>query len=250
MDHTVSSPDESTLRTPQNPNEPTQPQAAQPRKSQPSMAVVAGWIFLALLVIAISGAAWFQQLRKKQVAPPPPVISHVEAPTFIDETGTTFPLTNLDGRIWVVDFIFTRCGGQCPLMTMNMRNLQNWLVENHYGNVKLVSITVDPENDTPPVLAKYAKTFGAISGKWHFLTGDRKTIYDYILNDFKLATEEEKSKPVSEMFVHSDKLVLIDENRNIRGYYSGSEPSNTDSEDLKKLKDAIESLSHESSDLP
>jgi protein SCO1/2 len=207
--------------------------------------VLLGSVFLVLFVIAIVGAAWFKQLRNKQVEPPPPVLGQVSAPTFTDATGTSFSLTQLDGRIWVADSIFTRCGGQCPLMTVNMKKLQDWLVKEEQGGVKLVSLTVDPEFDSPEVLQRYATTFKADPTRWHFLTGPRELIYNYIINDFKLGTEETKGQPVAEMFIHSDKFVLIDRNRNIRGYFSGTEDA-----DMEKLKLAITSVSHEADTSP
>jgi len=230
--------------TPSNPPDNSLPPG---NRNPPSMVVICGWIILAMFVMGIAGLAWFQQLRKQRVEPPPPVYSEkLSAPTFTDETGTSFPISSLDGRIWVVDFIFTRCGGQCPLMTNNMTQLQKWLQENEMGNVKLVSITVDPEHDTPEVLTRYAKNFKAIPGKWHFLTGDRKTIYDFILNDFKLETEENQGKALAELFVHSDKFVLVDSNRQIRGYYSGTEDRDAVPSELENLRQAIISLSHQS----
>src|SRR5690606_2312752 len=114
-------------------------------RKPPSALVLTGWIVLALLIVGVAGAAWFQQLRKQRVAPPPPVYNQVSAPTFTDATGTSFSISKLDGRIWVIDFIFTRCGSQCPVMSTKMRRLQNWLDENEMGNVQLVSVTVDPE---------------------------------------------------------------------------------------------------------
>lgn len=216
------------------------PGGSPPRDKGPGMAWI-GWLLLAFFVIAIAGIAWFQQLRSKRVAPPPPFISQVSAPTFTDETGTSFTISQLDGRIWVANFIFTRCGGQCPLMSVNMKKLQGWLQENEMGNVKLVSLTVDPEFDTPEVMQRYSDAFQANEGQWHFLTGDRQTIYDWILKDFKLETEENEGKPVADLFVHSDKFVLLDRERNIRGYYSG-----TDAEELEKLREAIISISHQS----
>lgn len=218
------------------------PPPSPPRSILP---VLFGTIALILLVIFIASAAWFKQLRNKQVEPPPPVLGSVSAPTFTDENGTSFTISQLDGRIWVIDFIFTRCGGQCPVMSIHMQKLQQWLKENEQGNVKLVSVTVDPEYDQPPVLKRYAKTFKADEGRWHFLTGDRKTIYDYIINDFKLGAEENADTPVAEMFVHSDKFVLMDRDRNIRGYYSG-----TDEADMAKIRTAIISLSQEAAPPP
>lgn len=199
-----------------------------------------GGVIVFFLVIGLVGAALFYQLRKKQVPPPPPILGQVSAPTFTDENGTSFSISQLDGRIWVADFIFTRCGTQCPIMTMNMQKLQEWLIENEQGNVKLVSITVDPESDTPEVLERYARAFKAQKGRWHFLTGDRQTIYDYIIKQFKLGAEENEGQAVADMFVHSDKFVLVDRDRNIRGYYSGQ-----DTTALEQLRDDIISISRD-----
>jgi protein SCO1/2 len=207
--------------------------------------VLLGSVFLALLVIALVGAAWFKQLRNNQADPPPPVLGHVSAPTFTDANGTSFSLTQLDGRIWVADSIFTRCGGQCPLMTVNMKKLQDWLEAEEHGGVKLVSFTVDPEYDTPEVLKRYSTTFKADPNRWHFLTGERTLLYNYIMNDFMLGAEENKGVPEAEMFLHSDKFVLMDRNRNIRGYYSGTEDA-----DMEKLKQAISSLGQEKTPPP
>lgn len=197
-------------------------------------------VFVGLLVIALVGAAWFAQLRKNRVASPPPVLGSVTAPTFTDTTGTSFSLAQLDGRIWVADSVFTRCGSICPPMTSNMKKLQDWLEKKELGNVKLVTITVDPVHDTPEVLREYAESYRADPKRWHFLTGAPEKINGYLVNQFLLGTEENKGVPESEMFIHSDKFVLIDRDRNIRGYYSGIED-----EDLENLRTAIISLSHE-----
>lgn len=199
-----------------------------------------GGAIIFFLVIGLVGAALFQQLRNKQVPPPPPILGQVSAPTFTDENGTSFSISQLDGRIWIADFIFTRCGTQCPIMSINMQKLQGWLNENEQGNVKLVSITVDPESDTPEVLERYARAFKADKGRWHFLTGDRQTIYDYIIKEFKLGAAENEGQAVSDMFVHSDKFVLVDRDRNIRGYYSGQ-----DVVALEQLRDDIISISRD-----
>lgn len=204
--------------------------------------VLLGSIFLILLAIGLVGSAWFMQLRNKQAPEPPPVLGQVSAPTFTDQNGTSFSLTQLDGRIWVADSIFTRCGGQCPVMSYNMMELQDWLQENEQGGVKLVSLTVDPENDTPEVMKEYAAKFKAQPGRWHFLTGDRSLLYSYIMDDFKLGAEENQGVPEAEMFLHSDKFVLIDRQRNIRGYFSGTEET-----DMEKLRTAIIALANENS---
>lgn len=199
-----------------------------------------GSAFLALLVIGVVGAAWFTQLRKNRVDPLPPVLGTVSALTFTDANGEPFSISELDGRIWVADSIFTRCGGMCPVMSTRMRQLQKWLEENEHGGVKLVTFTVDPEHDTPEVLKQYAENFKADPDRWYFLTGPRELIYKYLMDDFMLGVEENDGVPEAEMFIHSDKFVLLDRNRNIRGYFSGLEET-----DMEKLRRAITSLAYE-----
>jgi len=223
---------------------PQNPRQVDPVRSNARLiTVIFGFAILALFVIGVVGAAWFYQLRKKQAPAPPPVYGKISAPTFTDSRGTSFSISQLDGRVWVFDSIYTRCGGQCPIMSVNMKKLQEWLITHEQGGVKLVSITVDPEYDTPEALARYAKMFKADTSRWHFLTGDKKEIYDWIMHDFKLGVDENQGQPVSDMFIHSDKFVLVDRDRNIRGYFSGM-----DDEDLEKLRTAIRSLGVETSD--
>lgn len=209
------------------------------------LTIIISFVLLALFLIAVVGAAWYKQLRFKHAPVPPPVYGTVSAPTFTDSTGTSFSLSQLQGRIWVMDSIYTRCGGQCPIMSTNMKSLQDWLVKKEQGGVKLVSLTVDPEHDTPTELTRYARMFKADTSRWHFLTASKKEIYDYLMNDFKLGVDENKDQPEEEMFIHSDKFVLVDRDLNIRGYYSGM-----DEEDMKKLRLAITSLSRDGSAAP
>jgi len=142
-----------------------------------------------------------------------------------DQAGKAVTLHDLTGKVWVADFIFTHCAGTCPLMTQEMHKLQEALP----SDIRLVSFTVDPERDTPRVLAAYAEEHGANSNRWLFLTGDKQALYDVCMKGFRLPLDAEGGTP-SEPVAHSTRFVLVDKHNQIRGYYSG-----TEDEELKRL---------------
>ena len=142
-----------------------------------------------------------------------------------DQTGKTVTLQELKGKVWVADFIFTNCGGTCPMMTDKMRKLQEGLP----AEVRMVSFTVDPARDTPKALAAYAAEHGATRDRWLFLTGDKQALYDLCMKGFKLPLDDAGGTP-AEPIAHSTRFVLVDKEGEIRGYYNG-----TEEEELKRL---------------
>jgi len=142
-----------------------------------------------------------------------------------DQTDKTVTLQELKGKPWIADFIFTNCGGTCPVMTQEMRELQQVLPP----NIRLVSFTVDPQRDTSKVLAAYAAEHGATRDRWLFLTGDKQQLYDICIKGFKLPLLDEGGTPL-EPIAHSTRFVLVDKDGQIRGYYSG-----TEEQELKRL---------------
>jgi protein SCO1/2 len=135
-----------------------------------------------------------------------------------DQSGRTVSLDDLKGKVWVADFIFTNCGGTCPVMTEKMRKLTDKLP----ANIHMVSFTVDPARDTPGALAAYAAEHGANRDRWLFLTGEKQVMVDICLKGFKLPLDEEGGTP-AEPITHSTRFVLVDKQGDIRGYYSGTE---------------------------
>jgi len=135
-----------------------------------------------------------------------------------DQTEKIVTLSNLKGRVWIADFIFTNCGGTCPLMTGKMRRLQEALP----ADIRMVSFSVDPERDTPKALAAYAAENGASAERWLFLTGDKQSLYDLCIKGFKLPLDTQGGTP-AEPLAHSTRFVLVDKDGVIRGYYSGTE---------------------------
>jgi protein SCO1/2 len=142
-----------------------------------------------------------------------------------DQMDRTVTLADLKGKVWVTDFIFTNCGGTCPMMTDKMRRLQQGLP----GEIRMVSITVDPERDTPKALAAYAAEHGATRDRWLFLTGDKQSLYDLCVNGFKLPLDD-SGGTVAEPIAHSTRFVLVDKQGVIRGYYGA-----TEEEDMNRL---------------
>jgi len=140
-----------------------------------------------------------------------------------ERSGKTITNHDLAGKIWVADFIYTTCPGPCPLITAGMAKIQDAVA--HDPRVQLVSFSVDPQTDTPTVLAKYADQFGADPNRWWFLTGPKKPLYDLIQNGFYLAIQDNRGQPAQDgqfTVTHSTKLALVDANGTVRGYYDGT----------------------------
>jgi protein SCO1 len=135
-----------------------------------------------------------------------------------DSLGHPFDSSVLTGTVWVADFIYTNCPGPCPRMTSKMHQLQKQLSDN--PDVRLVSISVDPTNDTPPVLNAFAQRFGGPAPDWYFLTGTPATVH-------LLAHEVFKVGDVIQNMDHSTKFMLVDRHGNLRGYYSSDEDPET-----------------------
>jgi protein SCO1 len=142
--------------------------------------------------------------------------------TLTDQDGRPFGLSDLRGKVWVADTIFTRCNAICPTLTGGMRDIQAQLRQDprYDEQIRLVSISVDGGHDTPEVLSRYAKAYKADPGRWYFLTGDRETVWSMIGEGLRLAVGD--AGPDDSMAIsHTGKLVLIDRDGMIRGYYDG-----------------------------
>lgn len=158
-------------------------------------------------------------------AQPEPLPAYGSVPAFslTDQTGAEYGSDALAGYVWVADFVFTRCAGPCPRLSRHMAKLQDALGDE--PRVRFVSVSVDPEYDTPERLADYAKRFGADTATWSFLTGGKKQIYGLISDGFKLAVRDGElgpdGEPGSGIITHSTRFVLVDAKGQIRGYFSG-----------------------------
>lgn len=157
------------------------------------------------LLMALAGC------RQEQ---PLPVYWQIPAFQLMSQSGEPFDSKSLAGSVWVADFIYTTCPGPCPRMSAQMRGVQT-AVQSMPG-VKLVSITVDPKNDTPAALAAYATRYHAEPGRWFFLTGGQAELEALCRNGFKLGD-------VDGSLAHSTRFVLMDGQSRVRGFYSATE---------------------------
>jgi cytochrome oxidase Cu insertion factor (SCO1/SenC/PrrC family) len=161
-----------------------------------------------------------------------PVLGEVPAFRLTERSGEPYGSEELQGRAWVADFIFTRCPDVCPAVTGNMKRL-----EAHASAPTLVSFSVDPNHDDPSVLTAYADRHRA-GANWKFLTGERDAIAGLLKDGFHVAFGD--GGPVEAPITHSDRMVLVDENLRIRGYYRGR-----DQADLTRLEADLARLGQE-----
>ena len=176
---------------------------------------------ITLAVFVGIGSIFFQ----KPPQPSLPVYGRVGQFRLIDAQDQPFDSSRLNNKVWVTAFFFTTCSGICPIMTKNLKSLQD--MYQAYPDVKFVSISVNPEQDTPQTLSAYAQKYAADTNRWHFLTGSREDVTKVAVRGFKVGS-------VDEPIFHSAFFVLVDRQGNIRGYYDG-----TNKDEVKKLSDDL-----------
>src|SRR5262249_45197921 len=155
---------------------------------------------------------------------PLPVLGTVPAFSLTDRHGTTVTADDLSGHVWVADFVFTRCPDICPVLSARMAQLQEPLATGD-DPVRLVSISVDPTHDTPEVLTTYADRYHA-GPNWLFLTGARDAIASLLRDGFRVAFSD--AGPAASPITHSNRFVLVDRQRRVRGYYQASDQADLD----------------------
>ncbi len=157
----------------------------------------------------------------------------------VERSGKEMTEQDLAGRVWIADFIFTKCAGPCPVLTTQMSILQNTLPR----EVRYVSFSVDPERDTPEELRKYAEAYGADRSRWSFLTGEWPAIDKLVRNQFKLTAKRQTDAQPGFEVLHDLRFVLMDKKGRIRGYYIASNGEyEAQPEELKKLREDVETL--------
>jgi protein SCO1/2 len=193
------------------------------------------------------------------------VYGKIPAFSLTERNGSQVSRENLLGTVWIADFIFTRCLATCPQQTATMAQLQGQLASER--DIRLVSITVDPDYDTPEVLRRYAERYHADPQRWLFLTGEERAIYALAQEGFHLAAANQAAAPtpVARAFsgvssdpvprpengpaaaaapadpqaglVHDVRFALVDRRARIRGYYSGLDP-----EAIARLRQDVRTL--------
>jgi protein SCO1 len=136
-----------------------------------------------------------------------------------DRTGRTVARPEMDGKILVVDFLYTSCSLTCPVVNKCMAQIQE--LTTNQPDVKLVSLTVDPRDDTVDALEKYGERFGADTNRWLLLTGDKTTLYDLIGNSFLAQDLNDPFNYMPGNFVHTERIALVDSRGKLRGFFDG-----------------------------
>ncbi len=179
------------------------------------------WIGLALVVATLGiifALAKIESTAKH--AQPLPVLGQVPDFTLTNQAEQAVTLADLRGRVWVADIIFTRCAGPCPHMTRRLKLLQDALPAT--SAAKLVTLTTDPDFDTPPVMTAYGGKFGADFARWLFLTGSKPEIARLAIDGLKLTTVEKKPEEradPNDLFIHSTIFVVVDKQARLRGVF-------------------------------
>jgi cytochrome oxidase Cu insertion factor (SCO1/SenC/PrrC family) len=186
---------------------------------------------LALLLLATGGSAACSNsaaghgggggVRRDAVANDPIVFGELPELSLVGSDGAEVTREDLIGRPVALACIFTTCSGPCPAISAEMRKLQTELADT---DAMLVSLTVDPDIDTPDVLAAYAESYGADPARWRFVTGDGDEIERVVRTSFYLALDRKtpgEDFPLGIHVTHSTELVVFDRGGRIRGYYSG-----------------------------
>lgn len=178
---------------------------------------------LSVGVVALPGCQRSEAADQSAAAALPP-LGAVGPFWLTDQDGRTFSEASLDGKVWVAAFMFTRCPTVCPEMVRRMRGLQQQAKARGVP-LELASFSVDPENDTPEVLRRFAAAQGLDTANWHFLTGDSAVIRDTAEKGFKIGVEGTPKAGAEHLGItHGTHLVLLDRHRTIRGYYQSSDP--------------------------
>lgn len=151
----------------------------------------------------------------------------------VNQDSTIITDESLEGKIYVADFFFTSCRTICPIMKTQMRRVYE-VVEDD-PEVLIVSHTIDPEYDTVALLKDYSERLGVDSDKWHFLTGNKDSIYYLAQTSYFVTAMEDGTEP--DGFIHSGAFLLIDKKGRIRGKYDG-----TKEEEVNQLLKDIETL--------
>jgi protein SCO1/2 len=170
-----------------------------------------------------------------QPAPPPMDVFGATPPfTLTDQTGASFGSQALAGRVTLLDFVYTHCTDACPLLSATFQETQRKLMADKQlaPRVTLVSLSVDPQHDTPAVLAEYGQQFKADPSTWKMLTGDWDQVYD-VVTGFKVATRPPRPAadapaPGGTELTHTTRVVLIDPQLQVRAYLDGADATADD----------------------
>jgi protein SCO1/2 len=204
------------------------------------------WGGLLLLVTTCLLAVLTQMRSRANAREALPVYGQVADFSLTNQNGEAVSLADLRGHVWVGDIIFTRCPGPCRKMTRQMKELEDALPAG--GDTKLVTLTTDPDYDTPAILKKYAEDYSADLNRWMFLTGTKAEIGKLAIDSLKLAAVEKKPEEresANDLFVHATVFVLVDRKAQLRGVFETT-GEGVDPQQVKaKILDRVAQLERE-----
>lgn len=173
-------------------------------------------LFCLLGLAYLLSVAEYGQSKQK----PLPVIDQIADFTLTNQDSQVTVLADLSNHVWVADIIFTRCAGSCPIMTTEMKSLQAALPST--SQAKLVTLTTDPDYDSPAILKRYGERYGANFQRWIFLTGTKKELAGLAAGSLKLGSTPvpvQDQKSSVDLFVHSTIFVVVDKQARLRGIF-------------------------------
>ena len=165
-------------------------------------------------------------------APETPVIAELPEFTLVDQDGRAFDRNSIVSGVWVTAFVFTHCRATCPRLTAQMKKLQARVSD--VEDARLLSVSVDPRNDTPEVIKAYMKANQIDERNWRFVTGTEEAVERFVVGGFRVGYGRTQW---STELTHSNSFALVDQQARIRGYYG------SDDEGLQKLEQDLRSLS-------
>jgi protein SCO1/2 len=200
------------------------------------------WGGLLLLVTLLAMGLLLQIRSRANARAALPVVGQVADLSLTNQNGRSVSLADLRGHVWVADIIFTRCPGPCLKMTRQMKELENALPAG--SDTKLVTLTTDPDYDTPAILKTYSERFSADTNRWTFLTGTKDEIRKLGIDSLKLTAVEKKPEErenSDDLFIHSTIFVLVDRNAQLRGVFEttgeGVEPRQVQEKILASVRE-------------
>ncbi|MBS1983389.1 MAG: SCO family protein [Bdellovibrionales bacterium] len=204
--------------------------AITPRKRNPFFWLTILGIIAILTVISFS--------RPKPV-PPTPILATLEPFELKDQDSRPFGLAEMQGHVTVANFIFTSCADTCPLLTQQMAKIQRRAAEQKIP-VQLLSVSVDPDTDTPAVLKAYAQKYGADLSNWHFVTGPLKAIEKVVMAGFRVALDRPAAGGDLFDITHGEHFVVVDKSGRLRAYKKAN-----NSQDISIILGIAQSLENE-----
>lgn len=205
------------------------------------------WVGVGLLIVILAVAFVMSRVPPlRSPAGTAPVLGQVADFTLTNQNGQLVTLADLKGSVWVADIIFTRCAGPCPRMTQQMKLLQDALPSN--SRTRLVSLTTDPDYDTPEVLKSYAQHFEADPDRWMFLTGTKKEIAALAIDSLKLTVIEkrpEDREDPADLFIHATIMVVVDKAGRLRGIFETEGEGVDPAKERRDLLALVEQLERE-----